>query len=56
MAAPKVHDMTGRICADCSKLFDAKNMTLTIPTKEKNLITRRRVCVACYENHYSKGE
>lgn len=56
MAAPKVHDMTGRHCAGCGKPFTATSMTLTIPTREAAIITHRRVCIACYEHHYQQGE
>lgn len=56
MAAPQVHNVSGRSCKVCGKQFTASSMTLCIRRKEAGIITRDRVCISCYEEHYGRDE
>ena len=51
-----VHDMTGRVCNHCGRIFKKDSFNLTISTREKGFIVKKRVCKDCHHKHHEQGE
>lgn len=56
MAAPSVHNKTGKRCALCGTEFKPSSLNLTISVRETGFIVKKSVCGPCHHDHISKGE